>query len=94
MSSWLNVRRLERTPMVLSQEGGEDWSRSVDFFVHSAGTTTLGIVMYQHSISETLKSLEEAGDGKNNFPEGKGADEGVEKSRITAALNNQILRTA
>lgn len=31
---------------------------------------------------------------KNNFPKGKGADEGVEKSRITTALNNQVLRTA
>lgn len=31
---------------------------------------------------------------KNNFPKGKGADKGVEKSRITAALNHQILRTA
>lgn len=31
---------------------------------------------------------------KNNFPKGKGADKGVERSRIKAALNNQILRTA
>lgn len=30
---------------------------------------------------------------KNNFPKGKGADEGVESSRITTALN-QVLRTA
>lgn len=30
----------------------------------------------------------------NNFPKVKGADKGVEKSRITAALSNQTLRTA
>lgn len=31
---------------------------------------------------------------KNNFPKGKGADEGVERSRNRAALSNQVLRTA
>lgn len=31
---------------------------------------------------------------KNNFPKGKGAGEGGDRSRSTAALNNQVLRTA
>lgn len=64
LSSWLSVRRLQRTHLVLSQEGDEDWSRSVDFCVYGAGTTALGIVLYQQSTSETLKSGEDAGDGK------------------------------
>lgn len=64
LSSWLSVRRLQRTHLVLSQERDEDWSRSVDFCIYGAGTTALRIVLYQHSTSETLKPGQEAGDGK------------------------------
>lgn len=64
LSSWLSVRRPERIQLVLIQKWDEDWGRSVDFGVYSAGKTALGIVLYQHSTSETLKSGEEAGDGK------------------------------
>lgn len=50
--------------MELSQEGMGTGAGVQTFCAHSADTAALGIVLYQHSVPETLKSGEEAGDGK------------------------------
>lgn len=93
LPSWLSVRRPERAQRVLSQEGMRTGAGVQTFvlIVQAQQPWALSCTSTEYQRPWILERRQEM--EKNNFPKGKGADEGMERSRITTALN-QVLRTA